>query len=360
MTCPRFPLVLLLAAATLGASCGQDAPDEVESKTVVPVTVTPVATGTLRATIHATGVVTPAPGAELVVVAPETARIAEVPRAEGETVRRGDLLVRFDIPSAAADVASKRAEVARAEAHIETARANQQRERDLFDRGVAARKDAEDAGRELADAEATLVEARAGLAAAQAVGDRAAVHATFDGIVSKRLHNPGDLVEAAAGDPVLRVVDPRRLEIVASIPVADVARIVIGAAAHLEDAPDTTLKVVSRPASVDPGTSTVPVRLALASPTRLPSGAPVQVVIDAEERRDAIVVPVGAIVRDGAETAVFVVNDGKAERRAVETGISDGRSIEVRSGLKVGDRTITSGQAGLPDGATVRVTPPTR
>ena len=47
----------------------------------------------------ATAIVTPAPGADLVVTAPEAARIAEMPHAEGERVRKGDLLVRFDIPT---------------------------------------------------------------------------------------------------------------------------------------------------------------------------------------------------------------------------------------------------------------------
>ena len=41
---------------------------------------------------------------------------------------------------------------------------------------------------------------------------RATVRATFDGVVAKRMHNPGDLVEATSGDPVLRIIDPRRLE----------------------------------------------------------------------------------------------------------------------------------------------------
>ena len=64
---------------------------------------------------------------------------------------RGDLLVRFEIPSLAADTASKRAEIDRANARLQNARSAQARAKDLFDRGVGARKDLEDADRELAD-----------------------------------------------------------------------------------------------------------------------------------------------------------------------------------------------------------------
>ena len=66
---------------------------------------------------------------------------------------------------------------------------------------------------------------------------RATVRATFDGIVARRMHNPGDLVEATASDPVLRVIDPRRLEVVAAVPLADAPRVEVGAPAHLTAAP---------------------------------------------------------------------------------------------------------------------------
>ena len=49
---------------------------------------------------------------------------------------------------------------------------------------------------------------------------RTVVRARFAGIVAKRFHNPGDTVDGAAGDPVLRVIDPRRLQIVSACPWA--------------------------------------------------------------------------------------------------------------------------------------------
>jgi multidrug efflux pump subunit AcrA (membrane-fusion protein) len=97
----------------------------------------------------------------------------------------------------------------------------------------------------------------------------------------------------------------------------------------------------------------VPVRLTLTAPANYPSGTPVQVAIDAEMHSGVVVVPASAIVREGDETAVFVVAGDKAERRVVMTGIAAGEQIEIVSGVKSGESVIVSGQNGLPDGAKV-------
>ena len=352
---------VLAAIVLTAAGCNRHTPEEVESDAVVSVKTAPAVLGDIRGVVHATGVVSPAPGAELVVVAPEAARIAEIPRAAGDRVRRGDILVRFEVPSSSAEVQRQHAEVTRAQAALEAAKAAQVRAAGLYDRGVAARKEVEEANRAAADAQAAVTQAQASLVAAQAVAGRAAVRATFDGIVAKRLHNPGDLVEPSASDPVLRVIDPHRLEVVAMVPLADASRVAVGAAAQLAGAPfnstDIRLKVISSPAAVEDGTAAVPVRLALAGTATVPVGAPVQVDIDAEHRSNTIVVPAAAIVREGEETAVFVARDGKAQRRLVRTGLNDGRSVEVVSGVKTGELVIVDGQAGLPDGAAIAIAP---
>src|SRR5581483_3457199 len=164
------------------------------------------------------------PGAEMLVVAPEPARIIEIPKAEGDSVRRGDVLVRFEIPNLNAEVVAKGAETTAAETRLRTARDNAARVRNLFDRGVAAKKEIDDADKEAADAEAALQQAQAGRSASQALAGRATVTAAFNGVIAKRMHNPGDLVEAASSDPVLRVIDPNRLQVDASVPIPDLAR----------------------------------------------------------------------------------------------------------------------------------------
>lgn len=344
-----------LLAGVMAAGCGHEAAEEVESETIVPVVTAPASTGTIRGSISVTGVVTPAPGAEQVVVAPQPARIADIPKAEGDRVATGDILVRFELPALAADVATRRSEITRAQARIQNARAAQTRAHDLFDRGVAARREVEEADREVADAQADLAAAQATLGAAETTAGLAVVRARFNGIVAKRSHNPGDMADAAASDPVLRIVDPTRLEITASVPIPDVGSIAVGSRGHARNpggGDDIDVRVISRPAAVDPGTAAVPIRLA-AQADGLTVGAPMQVRLDTAEHTHVVLVPQSAIVREGDETAVFVANGDKATRTVVTLGLEDGEHVEIVSGLNAGASVIVKGQAGLPDGAKI-------
>src|SRR5206468_7909118 len=115
--------VLIASLLTLPA-CHAKSIEQVETTAPVPVVVEAAKIDVLQSLITASGTVTPGPGAEQVIVAPAPARIAEMPKAEGDTVRQGDLLVRFDIPTLAADVAAKRAAVAQASARVEQAKAS--------------------------------------------------------------------------------------------------------------------------------------------------------------------------------------------------------------------------------------------
>ena len=350
----------ILAAVAVGiAGCKKPAVEETESEAPVPVKVEAAETGSIRGVLHATGTISPAPDGELIVVAPEPARIAEIPKAEGERVARGEVLVRFEIPTLQAEVQRQAAEVQRAQAALANAKANQARQRELFERGIAARKDVEDGDRMVADAEAAVGQAEASRASAITSAARTTVRATFAGVIAKRFHNPGDLVEAAAGDPVLRVIDPRRLEVVASIPLSESPRVVVGASAWLKatspSLPDLPLKVVSRPAQVEQGTATIPVRLVFVGQGNLAAGMPVQVDIDAEQHTGVVLIPASALVREGEETAVFLAMGDKAQRRPVQVGLTDGTNIEILSGVKAGEMVIVDGQAGLPDEAKITI-----
>jgi cobalt-zinc-cadmium efflux system membrane fusion protein len=350
-------LPALLAASALAFSgCGGDAPEEVETETVVPVTTAAAETGTIRAVIHATGDVNPALGAEMLVVAPEPARISEITKAEGDRVRRGEVLVRFDIPTLSAEAASRSAEATAAEARVRVAGENLTRVQDLLKRGVAARKEVEDAEKELADAQASLAQARATRGSAQSLAARQTVVAQFNGVVGKRFHNPGDQVEAAGSDPVLRVIDPARLQVDASVAIPDLSRVTVGATGRVVlpgDAAPLPLTVAARPSIVEAGTAAAPVRMKFQSPHNLAVGTPVQVEIDAEEHKNVVLVRSEAIVREGEETAVFVAAGKKAQRRPVKIGISNSEQTEIIEGVKAGEPIIVHGQAGLPDGADI-------
>jgi RND family efflux transporter MFP subunit len=347
--------VLCLTACRREEAPAATTPEEI----IVPVAARPAEVGSVRAVLHAGGVITPAPNAEFLALAPEPARIVEIMKAEGEAVAAGELLVRLEIPSANADAARQRAETARLRADVENARVNQARARDFADRGFIARRELEDADRVLADAQAALARAEATQNAADAALARTLIRAPFAGVVARRLRNPGDVTSGAATDPILRVVDPMRLEVLVSVPATDLSRVLPGATARLAGVAGgkvVRLNVASRPgAAAATFGGTVAVRLTPAEPVALAVDTPVQVDIDLEEHANAVLVAPEAIVRDGGTSAVFVAAGNRAERREVTTGVIDDRQAEITSGVRAGELVITRGQSSLEDGAAISV-----
>ena len=351
-------LIVCLLAGFLLSGCHEATPDEAVTETAVVVKVEPVTVGSIREEISATGLVTAAPGAELTVTAPEAARIAALPKGEGERVAAGEILVRFDIPSLAATTSASQAAIDQAAAHVENARAAATRLDGLVERGVAARKEAEDAQRDLREATAALAQAESARTASTALAERATVRAPFAGVIARRWHNPGDLVEPGLGDPVIRLVDPSRFEIVASVPVGVISRVPSNGKAQVTDAAGdaTDAVIIARPVAIDPGTPTAPVRLKLAASHQLIAGVSVHVIIFGAEQPKAVLVPPAAVLRDAEATSVMVVDgESKAHRVEIETGITTAEAVEVLKGLKGGERVIVRGQNGLPDGAPVTV-----
>jgi RND family efflux transporter MFP subunit len=214
------------------------------------------------------------------------------------------------------------------------------------------------------------------------------VRAPFDGIAATRTHNPGDMIISTT-DPVLRVVDPRRLEVVASIPRKEQSRVVTGATARVAAAGTDMVRLIvagpvtNLPAGLPTGASaqvgasaqagasakagaltqvdrevpadTVAFRLVFVDPHKLAVDMPLQLDIDAEERTDTVLIPAEAVVREGGETVIFVAAGSRAERRSVKTGIADEARIEITDGLRAGELVITRGHLGLTDGAAVTV-----
>jgi membrane fusion protein (multidrug efflux system) len=355
------PLRFAAAAALLAvlSGCSKPAVEQVETKAAAPVTTLTLAPQVLEGIVAASGVVAAAPGADWTITAPEPARILELPKAEGDRVKPGDLLVRFEIPSMQTDVATRRADAQSAEARVENAQANVTRLTTLVDHGVAAQKELEDARRELAEARAALGQAEAAVRSAAVLESRTVVHARFAGVIAKRAHNPGDMVEATAADVILRVIDPSKLQVVAAVAIPDLPRVQVGRPVRIlvpgAEEPETG-NVLTRPAAVEPTGVSADVRIALSSTTRLAAGSPVRVEIVAERHQAALAVPLTALLREDEDTFVMVAgSDNKAHKRKVTVGLTTGKLAELTSGVKAGDAVIVQGQAELPDNADITV-----
>ena len=352
LTC--IAVVALLVSGCTGASV-----EEVDTTAATAVKTLAVTAHTVEGVVAASGIVAAAPGADWTITAPEAARIAELPKAEGDRVKPGDLLVRFEIPSLASDSATRRAEVQQAQARVDNAQASVTRLTTLVERGVAAQKELEDAKRDLSEASASLKQAEAGRQSASELEARTVVRARFAGVIAKRAHNPGDMVEPAAADVILRVIDPSRLQVVASVAVPDLARVQVGRPVRIlvpgSDEP-VSGKVLTRPAAIDPAGVAADVRIAFDAPTTLAAGTPLRLEIVAEQHANAIAVPSGAVIHEEDQAFVMLAgNDHKAHRQKVTLGLSTPLETEIVGGLKAGDTVIVQGHQGLPDGAEITI-----
>jgi RND family efflux transporter MFP subunit len=348
---------LAIGVLVVAAGCSKPTVEEVQTSAAAPVKTITLAPAMMEGVVAASGMVSAAPGADWVITAPEPARIVELPKAEGDHVKPGDLLVRFEIPARATEVAQRRAEVAQAQARVANAQASVKRLTTLFEHGVAAQKELEDARQLLAEAQAALVQAQAGTQSAALLAARSIVRARFAGVIARRGHNPGDMVEATSADVILRVVDPSKLQVVAQVPIPELARVQVGKPARVlvpgAEAPEAG-KVLTRPASVDPTGVSADVRISFNAGTKLAVGTPVRVEIVAEQRPNALAVPVDAIIHEDDNAFVMIAGpDNKAHKRKITIGLTTQKQAEVTGGVKAGDAIIVQGQAGLPDGAAI-------
>jgi RND family efflux transporter MFP subunit len=357
----RAALTLAFAALLTLPGCRRAAEQERDAEPAIPVLAEPVRLGTIRASISATGIVGTLPGAAFAVVAAQPARIAEVTKNVGDPVKSGETLVRFEFPSLRAQTVVNEAGVKAADLRVKQAQLTQGRVRMLVNQGAASRSELDDADRELAAAEGELAIAKAALSAVEAQAGNTIIRAPFDGTVTERLHNPGDSVRGEETDPILRLIDPKQVQVMVTLPVADTARFVVGATARAiaegQTQPDL-LRVATRPAP-ESGAKTVEVTLAFDTPTQLQPGTQVGVEIDAEQRSNVPLVPATAVLRENPANPVVVVAAGSmAQRRSVVIGLVDGENIEILSGLKPGELIITQGHSTLRDGTPISVSVP--
>ena len=355
-------IVVALMALAAAAACSKKTVESTATAEPVAVQVDAAVKGTVTATITVPGVIAAAPGADWLITAPEAARIVELAKAEGDAVKEGDVLVRFEVPSLITDIAARKGEVAQTAARLQNARSASTRLAGLFERGIASQREVDEAKRELAEAEAAVAQARSAQESTAVLESRLVVRARFNGVVAKRMHNQGDMVEATASDPVMRIVDPSRIEALASVPVSDLGKVVAGRITKVM-APGAAAAfdgvVISRPPVVDVAIAAGDVRVSLpkgASAAALAVGTPVQIEIQTDLRKNVLVVSSGAIGREGDEIFVMVAgSDHKAHKKVVKVGLANRVLTEILDGVSEGDKVILLGTEPVPDGADIEI-----
>ena len=285
----------------------------------------------------------------------EAGRIAQLASpAEGPVlkvqVREGDLVTRGQVMLSLGRTDGANALVSSLNEDLKKEDDNLARTRRLVETGALA-------GEQLDIASANSVRARALLIKAQEGSRDYAVTAPWAGVVSKMKVRDGDFVGPRA--PLAEIYDPQSLIVRLSVPEQAAANVAEGTKvkAELDAYPgkDYSGRVVRLYPYLDPKTRTRIIEIALADGPKLLPGMFARVDLEQSSIANAITVPAYSLLSaPGGGFSAFVMADGKAARRKVETGIEvDGR-IRVLSGLEAGDKLIVAGHEKLKEGAPVK------
>lgn len=216
----------------------------------------------------------------------------------------------------------------------------------LLQSGSSTRQEFDAVTTRLRTADAALVEAKTMLQYTQ-------ITAPFDGVVTRKLVEVGDL--ATPGKPLLELENSSLLRFECEIPEALVDKVQMGGELPvMVDAAGVELpgKISEIAPSASAGSRTFLVKLDLPAAEKLRAGQFGRVRVPVRER-PAVLVAEGAVVRRGQIESVFVVEAGKARLRLVKTGRKMDGKIEVLSGLSGGESVIVRDAHLLQDGAAV-------
>lgn len=184
------------------------------------------------------------------------------------------------------------------------------------------------------------------------------IKAPFTGVVTERHIKVGNTL--TANEPTFHLTDFDPLHAYLYVPEREFRKLQVGQVAEIRaDAlPETVFqgKVARISPVIDPDTGTFKVTVEVNDSTnRLKPGMFGRVNIVYDIHRDALLVPRSALLDDELESTVFVVLDGIAVLRTVETGMTQGADVEITKGLGDEMQVIVVGHTGLKDGASVRI-----
>jgi RND family efflux transporter MFP subunit len=208
------------------------------------------------------------------------------------------------------------------------------------------------AGRDQAVAAANS--ARAAEASARAKLDQYTIRSGISGVVLRRDVEPGDLATAAR--TLFEIGDSRQLRVTATVDERDIPMVRTGLSALMstEAYPGRVFRgtVYEITPGGDPDQRAFRVRIAPAAGFALPIGLTLEVNILVAERSAALLVPASAI----RDNRLWVVENGRARRRSVDTGIRGTDRTEIRRGLRAGACVISNPPDEIKDGERVSVT----
>ena len=274
-------------------------------------------------------------------------KVEEVLFGEGQTVKKGELLLRLEEPKLAATVAE-------AEANFKLSRANNERAQQLLRDKLISQQEFDQSVGTFELNQATLELKRQQLRDAR-------IYAPFDGIIGARPISPGQVITRTT--TLTWLVDLATVKVEVKVPERYLRQLQVGRPLDFSVAafPGEKFRgeVYFVSPQIDEATRTALVKARIPNPDgKLRGGMLASLELSLQLRESAIVIPEPALMSNGDNFTVFVVDEkGIAQVRPVEIGLRLAGRAEVLKGLNAGETVVVEGTQKLRPGATVKLAP---
>jgi RND family efflux transporter MFP subunit len=277
----------------------------------------------------------------------------------GTRVRQGQLLAVIQSPEVDQELNQARAMVSQTQANVALADVTAKRYQDLIHTNAVAQQEVDTNNQNLSAQQAGLQAAQANVKRLEELQSFERVTAPFDGVITQRLINEGDLINAGNGGngaQLFRISEISTMRVFVPVPEIYGAQIAPGLKAELTltELPGArfTGAVVRTSHSIDPASHTLLTEIDVPNPTgKLLPGAYADVHLHLAQQAQQLVVPTGAVLFQAAGPQVVIVNaKNQLELRKVSIGNDLGNVIQIAGGITASDRVVSSPPDYVVDG----------
>ncbi len=292
----------------------------------------------------------------------------------GTKLKKGDVLATIAAPDLDQQLAQAKGQLVQFEAAVQQAQATadlgrvtDQRTSRLVQQGWSSAQQGDTDRLTLASRVAAVAVAKANVVAQEAAVNRLQqlkdfeqIRAPFDGVVTGRFIDVGSLVaaDAASGTPAFSMARTDVLRVQVFVPQADTFGLADGdpATITVSELPGRTFtgRVARNASALSPGTRTLLMEVDVDNKDGvLAAGLYSTIHLQVRRPNPVVIVPSQAVIFGPDGLKVGIVSDGKVSFRKIDLDVDNGANVEVRSGLKAGDRIILSPPANLSEGMKV-------
>ncbi len=368
-------MMILLAIMTF-AGCGKKGKQAMSQNIAIPVVTEKANTGSINRTTVINGTI--APKEEIILMSKIASQVVAVPFSVGDTVEKGQTVLKLDdttfalqVKQAAASLAISQAQTS-AKAVLDNAKAELERYKSLYESGAVSEQLLDQ--KQLAYTSAVsqyqvslaqMDQGQAMLDIAQDNLNNTVLVSPITGVITARNIDPGEMASPAA--PALTISNVDQVIVKANLTESEIGKVQLNQKVRVEVASGVEQVFEGEITSINPAASAqskvYPIEINIENANHvLKAGMFARVTIELEKKENVMVLPKTALVNkeDGETKIVYVTqkNTAKEENwivkeREVQVGLEGEETVEILKGIKEGETVVISGQLLLSDGTEV-------